>query len=345
MNAWARWRPKATNFTVVTVISLLLWLWAAGRTREIGTVELFVRFVVADADQTAALPIEAVPVEIELQGTRRELDRAAERFTGKMITLRVGRFGVPGTPGTHAIDLAAALSRTEEFDSTGAAVVASTPATTPLEIVETETIESSIVPLLPGVQLVGDAIVEPETVRVTLPRALVPALGAEPHVQAFLPSTQTNMLQSGRRHGVDVTLRVPEALEAQSRLVRIVPDKARVSFTLLSRSSTSVLRLVPVQIAGPPDDLSEFSVDINPADAFLRDVEVTGPSEIIRALEDGRAKAFAIVHLSADDLALRVTRKRVDLWMLPTGVAVGRIGESSDTEPLIRMTVTQRPAH
>ncbi|MFO0828893.1 MAG: hypothetical protein U0572_12195 [Phycisphaerales bacterium] len=343
MNRWTRWRPVAANFAVVTLVSLVLWLWAAGRSRETTTVGLSVRFVVADTDRLLAVPVDPISVDVELQGSRRELDRAAERLSGKTIPLRVGRVGVPSALGTHSIDLTLAIGRAQEINEAGVAVVSTSPSTTTLELVETESVDAKIVLVVPGYQIAGQTVAEPSTARVTLPKSLVPALGNPPQIEAFVTPQQASTLMPGRRRPIDATLRVPPALDAQSKLVRIAPDKARMTFTLASRSSTTTLRLVPVQIAGPPADIDGYTIAIEPSDAFLRDVEVTGPSETIRALEDGRANVFAFVHLSADDLALRVTRKRVDLWMLPPEVTVLRVGESVDTQPLIRLSIAQRP--
>jgi hypothetical protein len=71
---------------------------------------------------------------------------------------------------------------------------------------------------------------------------------------------------------------------------------------------------------------------------------VTGPSETIEALEAGRAKVFAFVHLSADDLAKREARKPIQLWMMPPDVTVLQIGTSTDTAPSIGLTIKERPA-
>lgn len=340
---WVTWRKRITNVIVVTVVSLLLWMWAAGRTRETASVEFFLQYAAGDATRMIALPLHPSSVEVTLQGSRRDLDRSIDRLRGKTIVLRSGSSGIPATPGMHAIDNALALSSADAIAATGVAVLDVTPTTTTIELLETETIEVKVAAVLPGVQLSGTATIEPERVQMTLPKSLVPALGAAPQVEAYLPPAQTNLLQPGRRHSVEnVPLRAPESLGEQSRLVSIVPDRARVTFTLASRSGSALLKLVPVQIAGPSADLDGFRVSIDPADAFLRDVEVSGPSETIRSIEDGRAKVLAFVHLSADDLAGGLTRKRVSMWMLPSGVTVTSVGGVQDAVPVVRLSIAPR---
>ena len=338
------WRSAVANGIVITFVSLLLWLWAAGQTRETATVQLLVRFTTAEPESSLVQPMEALPVEVELQGSRRDLERATDRLSGTTLTLRTGRDGVPATPGSYLVDLATAIGRSEEIEQAGVGAVGTSPTSVSITVLETVTLEATIVPAIPGVQLTGEPLLEPAKAEVNLPKSLAAALGPDPRIEAFVAPTQLSALGSGGRHRVDATLRVPEALEPQAKLVRIRPEKARVTFTIRSRSSVATLRLVPVQIAGPPADLDGYRVTLEPDDAFLRDVEVTGPSETIRALEEGRERIFAFVHLSADDLARRVTRKRIDLWMLPAGVTVNRIGESQDTSPIVRMTIGDRAA-
>lgn len=335
-------RPMLSNIAVVTVVSLLLWLWAAGQTRETSTVEVLVLFVPGDAERSIVTPAEAIAVSLDVQGARHELERATDRLSGKTITLRTGRPEVPAAAGPHTIDIAGALNRSEELTSLGVVAIGAVPASTSIEVMETATVEATILPVVPGVQLSGAVDVAPTKAKVTLPKALVTGLGASPTIEAFIPTIQANALEPGRRQVLDVPLRVPEALEGQARLVRIAPERVKVTLMLQSRSSSTTLRLVPVQIAAPPLDLDGYQVTIEPGNEFLRDVEVTGPATTIRQLEEGRAKAFAFVHLTADDLARRVTRKRVEMWMLPPGVTVIRVGESSESSPEVRIAVRER---
>jgi hypothetical protein len=338
----SRWRPMLANGAVVSVVSLLLWLWAAGKTRETSSLEALVRFTPGDPERAFVAPADAIPVSIELQGSRRELERAADRLSGKTLVLRTGRPEVPASPGPHTIDVAAALNRLEELSSADVVAISSVPQVIAIEVLETVVVDAKVLPVLPGTLLAGTPVVEPETVKVTLPKSLVSGLGADPSVEAFVPANQSSTLETGRRHVLDVALRLPEALAKESTLVRFAIDRAKLTFTLQSRSSSTVLRLVPVQLAGPPLDLDGYQITIDAGNEFLRDVAVTGPSTTIIALEEGRTKAIAFIHVTADDLARRVTRKRIDMWMLPEGVTVERIGDTTDVAPEVRLTVRER---
>lgn len=340
----SRWRPMLANGAVITVVSLLLWLWAAGQTRETSTVEALLRFAPGDPERSMVTPADPIPVNIELQGSRHELERATDRLSGKTLVLRTGRPEVPASPGSHTIDVTAALNRSEDFTTIGVAAISTVPSTVSIDLMETVTVDAKVVAVMPGAQVSGTPVVDPASVKVSLPKALVGGLGSDPTIEAFLSAAQTNALETGRRHVIDVALRVPEALVEQAKLVRFGVDRAKLTFTLQSRYSSTVLRLVPVQIAGPPLDLDGYNVTLEAGDEFLREVAVTGPAATILALEDGRLKALAFVHLTADDLARHTTRKRIEMWMLPQDVTVQRIGDSTDTTPEVRMTIVERPA-
>jgi hypothetical protein len=339
-------RAKAINLLVITLVAGLLWLWAAGQTRESDDVQVAVRFVSSQPDASLVVPSEPITVQLELRGARRELDRATDRLSGATLNLRTGRSGVPAAAGTYTIDVVTALSREEKINETGVAIVSATPASIVLEVLETATVEAKVVPVVPSVQLAGEATAQPATVAVTLPKSLVPSLGAEPRVEAFVAASQVANRDPGRWHTVEATLRVAEGLESQAKLIRFAPERVNVNINLASRLRTAVLRIVPVQISGPPADLDGFTVSLDPGDEFLRDVEVSGPAETIQALEAGRAKAIAFVHLSGDDLARRITRQRVGLWLLPPGVTVTRVGaetiESDTPGPPVRLRIADR---
>jgi hypothetical protein len=337
------WLQRIGNALVVTVVTILLWLFAAGRTKETATVEMRIRFVSAEPDRVQVEPVDSIPVELSLSGSRREIGQTADRLSGKTLDLRIGRDGVPGTVGEHTVDLVQVLRRSEDVGRGASAIAASKPSNVSIVITETEVLTATIEPILPGAQLLGEAVAEPATARIIVPRALAAAFGSTPRIEAFVPTERTASLQPGRGHTLDVALRVPEVLQPQRRLIRIEPERTRVTFTLVANSSTTTLRLVPVQIAGPPAELEQYLIDVDPEDAFLRDVEVSGPTEAIRTIESGSTPVFAFVHLSADDLARRPDRARIVLWNLPPDVTVTRIGTSTDVRPFVRLRIEPRP--
>jgi len=341
-DAWPRLRGHLGTVATVTAVALLLWLWAAGQTTESTTAVVQVRFASGDPARSAMLPATATSVEVRLRGSRRDLDEAANRLGTRVLELRSGGPGIPATVGTHLIDLATAIGRSEEIARLRASVDSVTPSAATVEVVELAEVQAKVVPELPGVRLAGDASVDPERVTVRMPASLLRRLEGPPRIEAFVPPSRSELLAAGRRHAVEVPLRLPESLEVDAAFVSIEPERARVSFTVADRSRTATLPLVPVQVAGPPEDLDGFVVTLADGQEFLRDVEVRGRADLVRDLEEGRARAIAFVHLGADDLAARVTRKRIAMWLLPPGVSVTRIGGVEDTSLPVELSIRER---
>jgi hypothetical protein len=336
------WRGRLGSVATVTAVALLLWLWAAGRTTEVATVTVQARFASGDPGRVAVLPGGAFTVELRLRGSRRDLDAAASRLAGTVIDLRSGAPGIPAAIGDHVVDLATSIDRSDELTTLGATVDGTTPASATVEIVELASVEAAVVPDLPGVRLAGGVSVDPERVTVRLPSTILRRLDGPPRIEAYLPPAQSEALATGRRHSIEVPLRLPESLEADAALVTLEPGRSRLNFTIADRSRTATLPLVPVQVAGPPEDLDGFTVTLADGSEFLRDVAVRGRADLVRDLEEGRARAIAFIHLSADDLAKRVSRKRVSLWMLPEGVSVTGVAGGEDTAPAVELSIRER---
>lgn len=336
------WKARLGSFVTVTAVALLLWLWAAGRTTEVASISLQARFASGDPGRVAVLPGTPFTVELRLRGSRRDLDEAASRLGGTVVELRSGAPGVPAAIGTHVVDLATSIDRSDEVARLGAAVDGANPASATIEIVELVSVEAPVVPDLPGVRLAGGVAVEPERVAVRLPASLLRRLEGAPRIEAYVPPSQSEALRAGRRHAIEVPLRLPESLEGEAALVSVEPARARLSFTIADRSRTATLPLVPVQVAGPPEDLEAFTVTLADGSEFLRDVEVRGRADLVRDLEEGRARAIAFIHLSADDLAKKVSRKRISLWMLPDGVTVTGVAGGEETSPAVELTIRER---
>ena len=111
---------------------------------------------------------------------------------------------------------------------------------------------------------------------------------------------------------------------------------------LVSADSTLLVPSIPVQIAGPPTDLDQYLVTIDPAAAFLRDVTLRGPAEAIASIAEGRMSVIAFLHLTSDELAQGITEKAVSMWQLPAGVTVSGIGDDSTSNPMVPLTIEDR---
>ena len=67
-----------------------------------------------------------------------------------------------------------------------------------------------------------------------------------------------------------------------------------------------MLRTVPVWTMLPPGELENFKVQLQEESRVLRDVKVSGPSELVGKIKDGSIPVIAYVRLSRDELVKAV---------------------------------------
>lgn len=331
------WTNRISTFLIAAVVTLLIWAWAAEKTREELTISGAVRFTPGEGQALTVDPATPVTVTMKVAGSRAALQRAATLLE-QGAELRLGVGSVPSRPGTYSVVIARAFEELPEIQRTDLSVVSVRPDTQTITIGRLVTRPVAIEAEIPLAQISGAVTIEPAEAMLTLPESLAEGM-AQTKVEAFV---DVRNLEVGRPHTINAPLRLPETLQAASGVAKLEPTTASVRFTLLSRDRTAVIPTVPVQVAGPPGDLRQYDIQVEPGSEFLRNVTVSGPSDAISQIESGRRIA-AIVHLGADDLARRNVTKPVTLWLLPPGVTVTRIGTSTDTAPMIPIRTTERP--
>ena len=97
-------RERITNLVTVTLVTVLIWIWAAGETREEITSFSDLRFTGQTRDSVRISPEELTSVSFQVRGPRREVDAVASRFR-EALEVPIGTLGVPSAPGEHEIDL------------------------------------------------------------------------------------------------------------------------------------------------------------------------------------------------------------------------------------------------
>lgn len=332
------WTNKISTALIATVVTLLIWTWAAEKTREETSITGGVRFAPAEGQALSAEPAAPVTVTLQVRGSRQAIQRAAAILEQGVI-FRLGLGGVPAQPGSYSIELSKVFEELPEIRRSDLSVLNARPDTVTVTVGRLVTRTAPIVAEIPLALTTGTITIDPPEASITLPESLAASI-PQFRIEAFV---DVRNLELGRRLTVDAPLRLPEALASARELARVEPSTVRVSFTLASRDRTAVIPTVPVQIAGPPGDLRNYDVQVEPGSEFLRGVTVSGPSDAIAQIESGRARIAAIVHLGTDDLVRRTLSKPVSMWLLPPGVAVTRIGNASDPAPLVSLRITERP--
>ncbi|MSR18001.1 MAG: YbbR-like domain-containing protein [Phycisphaerales bacterium] len=329
-----RWRGNAFNIVVATLVTVVLWTFAAEKTRTQAQSSGQVVVQVPAGSLLYVDPPDPFPVNVKLTGSHQSIRKFEAALAGTLV-LTPAILGVPNAPGEATVDLQSAIARTPQALEGDIVLESVAPAQLLVRLGELVMVPARVSTNLPLAQIAGEASIDPPEVTVVLPREASDSI-SELHLDA---DVSVRNLEAGRRHSIDAELRLPEALNRWRDFVRIAPSRARVVFTLRSNMRNWTIPVVPVQISGPPEDLANYDIRLQPSAGFLRDVEVSGPADAISQIELGRVAVAALVHLSADDLARRVESVPVALWLLPKGVSVSRVGGSGDTAPLIALKI------
>lgn len=318
---------KAKTAALVTFFTILVWVFAEGESLQTKRTVAEVAFPALTGESYAVRVIEGQGwrgrVELQVEGSTASLD-GLESELGRGVVLTPGMEGVPRESGEHTIDLRRALRGHPEFQSRGVTVLSAEPPTVRVVVEELTTVTLPIRVEAPGEELDGAAqVVGVAEAEVRLPRRVASQLsgglseGAS--VVARVRSEDLAPLQEGIRSTIQVRLEAGAAL-AGTRFLEIEPAQVDVQLTVRSKTETVVLPSVAVDLRLPPGELGRWDIEVPQGEQSLRDVRVTGPSDLIEQIRSGGLVVRAFVRLSFEDLEAGVSSKRAEFSAFPTAL-------------------------
>lgn len=339
-----RFQSKYWTYAIISLVTLLLWVWAAAETREEKSPTFRLALAPSDPLNMVLTPDE-VSVTLELEGSRLALQRAAA--LRRPLLLTTGK-ELPDSLGSHTVNVLDILDKHEALRETRVTVVSAQPAEIDLEIDALVSLMVPIQPDLPRLQTDADVVIDPPEAKVRLPKRLLERLGSDLTLEAHVDQSLLAGLEPGRSHTLEARLRASGRLAGRES-VSIIPSTVTITFTVRSFIEETTLAMVRVQIGGPPEDYDEYLVAIDEADRILRDVTISAEAELIRRIQsnDGTV-VVAMVHLSSRDKERRIESKPVTYFvaLLPDGqgtIVEASIAGSSEL-PLIHLSIAERTA-
>jgi hypothetical protein len=191
-----------------------------------------------------------------------------------------------------------------------------------------------------ALELESAAEMKPPRVKLRLPARDAAALNENSFASCVLDAAAASKLVPGRKESISA-LRViaPTAIASASRVV-CVPAQADVSFTLRRRTATITLPSVPVHIQLAAGEQPNWDIRIDPKDQFLTDVKVSGPSDVIKQIEEKKLPMVAILQLSFTELeGGKLTAKEVVFTTMPTSLTFEAANKS------VSFTATRKNAN
>ncbi len=332
---------------IVSVVTAVVWLFAEGESLTTRTEAVRVQFVVSEANRGLLRVRVADSFEgaatLELTGSQVGIE-AARRALGTVVELRPTEMSFPLVDGVYQVDLASVLASSDQLQGLGVKVTAATPARVAVEYVRLETIEVPVRPIISGLDIAGEPIVEPDQATVRIPAALTPSTREAISVLAVVPESQL----SGVAEGVQTSRSVSLSLNNFARQLRDVElvssGRATVQFAVESTAAEEDLASVPVWIVVPPSVSEQWSVELASNQTVVR-VRIRGPREAVSRIASSETPLIAVVSLDANEMLSRVGSKEISWFVrregqlspLPRGVEVISAERTS-----VNLTITER---
>jgi len=332
---------KLRTIILVTFVTVLIWAFAEGQSVQTKRTVAEIEFP-AIASGTYALRVLDDQgwrgrVELLLEGSTTSLERLESELR-RAISLAPGMEGVPRESGEHAIDLREALRNHAEFRTHGVTVVSAEPASVRVVVDELTTIDATVAVEPPPGEIEGTPEARPGQVRVRLPTRVASRLVGRAAVVAAIRSEDLARFDAGRQ----VTVRGVR-LAAGPELAGVQPlefDPPQVDVQLVVRSKTETITIdsVPVDIRIAPTELARWEIDVPEEERFLRDVQVTGPSELIERIRRGEpgTEVRAYIRLPYEQLEQGVSSFQVEFTSFPSPLTI----DVEDRE--VRLTARRR---
>lgn len=331
---------------VVTLVAVLIWAFA--ETETLRQRELAIELSYQPAESSTYIDVlegpapgvsKTVRVEVTLEGAVGAVEEI-ERLFRQPFPL----FGAPGDKtleaGDQTIDFRTALRDNAEIRRRGVTIKKVDP---PTMLVRVDSMVEREVPLrfdAGALELESAAEMKPPRVKLRLPARDAAALNENSFASCVLDAAAASKLVPGRKESISA-LRViaPTAIASASRVV-CVPAQADVSFTLRRRTATITLPSVPVHIQLAAGEQPNWDIRIDPKDQFLTDVKVSGPSDVIKQIEEKKLPVVAILQLSFTELeGGKLTAKEVVFTTMPTSLTFEAANKS------VSFTATRKNAN
>lgn len=297
----------------VTMLTIIIWLWAAGSRRDEATITTKLLFTPPEGSTSTVSP-SSINIDIMVEGPHAGVDDA------KAICQPVLSFPIATSDGNVTLsDMAGAINSLDVIRATGAQVISTSPASINIDIKTMVTVEARVEPVLPNVIVSGDMTVNPSTVTLIIPQEIRNSLPDAITVQAVVSDAALEQLQPSIDYTRDAVVQLPSALANSD--VKVSPSRVEVGFKIQSKTQKTTLQQVRVLIAGPAEDYAAFEVTL--PRKVIPNVTIEADGAIIKGIDTGDITVFAIVRLATRDMEQRINSKEVTSFLAIDGNGKG----------------------
>ena len=328
-----KFHEKVETWLVVTVISILVWLYAEATVLKQESRQIQVQFVEPTGNY-AIDPVAAQSVRVDFKASSGQIQQFTQA-TGRPLIIEI-------EPDTSVDIKELFINLNNELMTAGLGELGITdlkadPEIQPVRLRRLESVELPIKVDAAALKLVGSSpTTVPDTVTITAPADIIQSLDNQ-NVEAML-SEMTLNLEDPTREAVanNVPLQFPEAVKLSDPWITADTRTVRVNYTPANNTAKTRRERIPLFINLPVDQQANYIVQPTDGRLFLRDVTLVGPADIIRAVEadDSRYRLWAELKLSS--------LERIDQNTIVYPVIRGAPNISTDPDPLPGIEVNVR---
>jgi len=335
------WQSVQT-YAFVTVITVLIWLYAESSTLQKNTIYIDIQFVAPTGRELLIDPVRMQRVEVEIRGPTSqlgELNQLRERGPIKLELVdypdsddreqkvdlydRLSAYLAEATPGVTITDIKTAdpKVRVEPYQSV----------TLPIEAV----IEADVV-------LKAPPTVYPAEATLKMPASMIADIDTDTaRILARLDKARLadpEMIDQERTWSV----RLEPPIDGDG--VTITPASVDVTFTITQTSATFLLPTIPVLLTKPLKAEGEYEVIYlgGEDDLPLRNIEIEGPTAVIDQIKKGELKVWAELSLTNDKLAKAIDTDTLGVLTIRTPPGVNVVEQPSSINYKVKLIRKQQ---
>lgn len=333
---------KLETYTIVTVIAVLVWLYAEGENVVTESATITVQFVSGPEVLVEPTTLNNVSIKFESSTSKLADVRAAAT---RPIKVNV----IPDPQNRdQQVNLRDRLQDSTAFSELRVVITEVDPArpTVRVELLKTRNDVEIIVPPQSDLDLVGPPLVNPAKVAVQVPEGYTrPADGGTPLVDLdkLVLAVRLSDIKdlAAAPKGVPLTREVPVTLPDNLRLypnITITPPRVTVTLTIRKQTATGKVPSVPIRVIMPIVEANKYEVIPEPNQSFLpEDVELSGPRDVIDKIVAKELPLSADLRLSSAELDQGITSKLLEINR-PAGV------DLVSPPPRLTFTIKKRAA-
>lgn len=333
---------RIQSYVIVTIISVLIWLYAESENvKQQKPLSFNIRFVAPPGQHLAIGPAVVPQVTVTV---RCATGQYAQLRTMQSQPIELVVEELPDNT-QQLIDLHSRLEDSP-IGALGVSFVDIQPSTVVLHVerlVEQAMTISTDHVVPQDMQLNGLPVIQPAKASVRLLASMVQDRKIEHReLQAVLDPEVVARLEENVQHELVVPVKLPQDLVKRfdKRSIpepTIDPPSAIVTLTIRKQIDSYAASSVPILVVAPWMELGRFSIRLENNDRPFLDeqIELAGPSDVIEKIRNGQDKVWAELRLTVEDLETGITSKQLHI-NVPQGV------DLESANPVIQFVITPR---